>query len=162
MYGRTVLDFSLRQSLLIIIIMNDMGILGRIIPALLADKYFGIINTLIPAVGISGILLLAWIGITSTEGLFGWAIIYGITTNATQGLFPAAVSDLSTDPTRVGTRVGMILGVVSISSFTGPPIGGRLVAIHNGNYLYAQLFGGLTMVAACLTYILVGLKRPKR
>ncbi|KAM5343376.1 hypothetical protein ACJ41O_011913 [Fusarium nematophilum] len=137
-YGRTVLGFSLRQSLLAIIVMNGVGIFGRTIPALLADKYFGIVNTLIPAVGISGILLLGWNGVSSTEGLFAWAVVYGISANATQSLFPAAVGDLSTDPTRVGTKVGMILGVVSISSFTGPPIGGRLIAILDGGYLPVQ------------------------
>ncbi|KAJ3550171.1 hypothetical protein NM208_g116 [Fusarium decemcellulare] len=161
-YGRTVLDFTLKQSLLAIIVMNGVGLLGRTIPALLADRYFGILNTLIPSVGISGILLLGWTGVSSTEGLFGWAVIYGITANASQSLFPAAVGDLSTDPTRVGTRVGMVLGVVSISCFTGPPIGGQLVAIHDGNYLYAQLFAGLAMIVGCLTYVLVAFKRPKK
>lgn len=142
--------------------MNGVGIFGRVIPALLADKYFGIINTLIPAVGISSVLLLGWIGVSSTGGLYGWAVIYGIAANATQSLFPAAVGDLSSDPTRVGTKVGMILGVVSISSFTGPPIGGRLVALNHDDYLYAQLFAGLSMAAACLIYVVVVLKRPKR
>lgn len=158
-FGRSVLDFSLTQSLSVIIVMNGVGIFGRIIPALLADRYFGILNTLIPAVGVAGIVLLGWAGVSSTGGLFGWAVIYGFAANATQSLFPAAVGALSTDPTRVGTRVGMILGVVSISCFTGPPIGGQLIAYHNGNYLYAQLFGGLSILAGCLTYILVAIKR---
>lgn len=143
--------------------MNGVGLFGRVIPAILADKYFGILKTLIPAVGISGILLFGWIGVSSTEGLFGWAVIYGIAANATQSLFPAAVGDLSTDPTRVGTKVGMVLGIVSISCLTGPPIGGRLVAIHEGNFLYAQLFGGSTLLAGCLAYGLVAMNksRPK-
>ena len=142
--------------------MNGVGFLGRIIPALLADRYFGIVNTLIPAIGISGVLLLGWVGVSSAGGLFGWAVIYGITANASQSLVSTAVGDLSTDPTRVGTRVGMVLGVVSISSFTGPPIGGQLTAIHGGDYLYAQLFSGLSMVAGCLMYVLVAFKRPKK
>jgi hypothetical protein len=141
--------------------MNGVGLFGRVVPALLADKYFGILKTLIPAVGISGILLFGWIGVTSTEGLFGWAVIYGIASNATQSLFPAAVGDLSTDPTRVGTRVGMVLGVVSISSFTGPPIGGRLIAIHNGDFLYAQLFGGSTLLLGCLAYGFAALSKSR-
>ncbi|TIC91547.1 Riboflavin transporter MCH5 [Colletotrichum higginsianum] len=114
-FGRSVLDFSLTQSLLSIIVMNGVGLFGRVIPALLADRYFGILNTLIPVVGASGILILGWIGVSSTGGLFGWAVIYGIAANATQSLFPAAVGDLSTDPTRVGTKVGMILAVTLIA-----------------------------------------------
>lgn len=157
-----MLDFTLTESLLSIIVMNGVGLFGRVIPALLADRYFGILNTLIPVVGISGILILGWAGVSTTEGLFGWAVVYGIAANATQSLFPAAVGDLSTDPTRVGTKVGMILAVVSISSFTGPPIGGRLISLHGGNYLYAQLFGGMALLAGCLTYILVAWKRPKK
>ena len=137
--------------------MNGVGIFGRLVAAIVADRYFGIMNTLIPAVGITGILLLGWIGVTSTEGLFGWAVIYGIAANATQSLFPAAVGSLSKDPTRVGTRVGMILGVVSISSFTGPPIGGGLIALHGGLFFYAQLLGGLTLLGGCLVYTAVAL-----
>lgn len=68
---------------------------------------------------------------------FGWASVYGFAANGVQALFPAAVGELSTDPTRVGTKVGMILAVVSIPCFTGPPIGEQLAAINHGNYLYA-------------------------
>lgn len=142
--------------------MNGVGLFGRVIPALLADGYFGILNTLIPVVGVSGILILGWTGVSSTGGLFGWAVIYGIAANATQSLFPAAVGDLSADPTRVGTKVGMVLAVVGVACFTGPPIGGRLIAINDGNYLYAQLFGGLSMLASCGTYFLVACKRPRK
>ncbi|KAH6622478.1 major facilitator superfamily domain-containing protein, partial [Boeremia exigua] len=103
-FGRSTLSFSQTQSLLVIVVMNGVGLFGRVLPALLADRYFGILRTLIPAVGISGILQFGWIGVSSTEGLFGWAVVYGIAANATQSLFPAAVGDLSTDPTRVGTK----------------------------------------------------------
>ncbi|KAF6818055.1 MFS monocarboxylate transporter [Colletotrichum plurivorum] len=161
-FGRSVLDFSLTQSLLSIIVMNGVGLFGRIIPAMLADRYFGILNTLIPVVGASGILILGWAGVSSAGGLSGWAVVYGIAANATQSLFPAAVGDLSTDPTRVGTKVGMVLAVVGVACFTGPPIGGRLIAINDGSYLYAQIFGGLSMIVGCATYISVAFKRPKK
>ncbi|KAJ6783654.1 hypothetical protein PWT90_07580 [Aphanocladium album] len=161
-FGRTVLQFSRETSLSVIIVLNGVGIFGRVIPALLADRYFGILNTLIPAVLASGILLLAWIGVDSKDGLFAWAVIYGIAANATQSLFPAAVGDLSKDPTRVGTYVGMVLGVVSISCLTGPPVGGRLVGLHHGNFLYAQLFGGATLLVGAILYISVALLRSKR
>lgn len=137
--------------------MNGVGIFGRVFGALLADKYFGILNTLIPAVGITGILLVGWIGVTTVKALFGWAVIYGIAANTTQSLFPAAVGSLSKDPTRVGTRVGMILGVVSISCLTGPPIGGALISMNDGDFLYAQLFGGFTLLGGCLFYLAVAL-----
>jgi len=133
--------------------MNGVGILGRIIPAILADRYFGILKTLIPAITLSGILLLGWIGVSSSTGLIAWAAVYGVAANATQSLFPAAMGALTTDLTRMGTRVGMILGVVSFSSFTGPPIAGRLISINGGHFLYAQLFGGLSMLLGSLAYI---------
>lgn len=142
--------------------MNGFGLLGRVVPALLADRYFGILNTLIPCVGISSILVSGWTGVKTTAGQFGWASVYGFAANGVQALFPAAVGELSTDPTRVGTKVGMILAVVSIPCFTGPPIGGQLAAINHGNYLYAQLFGGFTMLAGCATYVLVAFSRSKR
>ena len=133
--------------------LNGVGILGRTIPSLLADRYFGILNLLIPATIGSGILLFGWIGVDSTGGLFAWAVVYGVCANATQTLFPAGVGDLSKDPTRVGTKVGMILGIVSISCLTGPPIGGQLVALRDGDYLYAQIFGGVTVIMGGLAYL---------
>ncbi|KAL1798510.1 hypothetical protein ACET3X_002547 [Alternaria dauci] len=160
-FGRTVLEFSQTQSLLSIVVVNGVGLFGRVIPALLADRYFGILNTLIPAAGVSGILLFGWIGVSSIEGQFAWAVIYGIAANATQSLFPAAVSDLSTDPTRVGTKVGMVFGFVSIACLTGPPIGGQLVALNNGSFLYAQLFAGFTLLAGCLAYVSVAINRSR-
>jgi hypothetical protein len=157
-FGRTVLDFSRTQSLLVLIVMNGVGLIGRIVPALLADRYLGILNTLVPMVGISGVMILGWAGVSSSGGLFGWAVIYGIVANATQSLFPAAVGDLSTDdPTRVGTKVGMVLGVVSIGCLTGPPIGGQLVALKDGDFLYAQLFGGFTLLGGSAMYLLAAI-----
>lgn len=47
-YGRQVLHLSSGDSLNLLITMNAVGILGRIIPALIADKFFGSFNTLIP------------------------------------------------------------------------------------------------------------------
>jgi len=139
--------------------MNGMGIFGRLGAGLLADKYFGILNTLIPAVGIAGIILIGWIDVTSVSGLFCWAAIYGIAANATQSLFPAAVGSLSIDPTRVGTRVGMILGVVSIACLTGPPIGGMLISLSHGDFFYAQLSAGVSLLAGCMIYLAVALLR---
>lgn len=142
-------------------IMNSVGMVGRIIAALIADKRLGILQTLIPTVCITGVVLLGWIGVDSTESQLVWAAIYGIFANAVQALLPGAMGELSKDPSRVGTRIGMILLVGSVSCLTGPPIGGRLIAINNGNYLYAQLFGGLSMVAGCLTFLLCFLRQAR-
>ncbi len=55
--------------------MNGIGLFILVFGAILADKYSEILNTSIPAVGITAILLLGRIGVTTTGAFFGWAAI---------------------------------------------------------------------------------------
>lgn len=56
-YGRQILHLSPGDSLNLLITMNAVGILGRIIPAFIADKFFGSFNTLIPFMAGVGIMV---------------------------------------------------------------------------------------------------------
>lgn len=125
--------------------LNCIGIPGRLIPALLADRYFGPFNTLIPAVFLSGLLLFIWIAVSTYNGLIAFVIVYGFWANAVQTLFPSTLSSLTTDMSKMGTRIGMNFTIVSIACLTGPPIAGALIQVGKGKFLYAQLFGGTTM-----------------
>lgn len=127
--------------------MNGIGVIGRVAPAVLADRYFGPLLVFIPLVAFSGVMLLCWIGVSSRAGLIIWAAFYGFFANAVQSQFPAsaglfALQDLS----KAGSRVGLIFTVSSIPCLTGPPIAARLIAMGHGSYLYAQIFGGVVML----------------
>ena len=127
-------------------LLNGIGIPGRLIPALLADRFFGPFNTLLPCVFFAGTMLLAWIAVNDLAGLYIFTAIYGFWANAVQTLFPSTLSSLTTDMTKMGVRVGMVFTIISIACLTGPPIAGALVQADDGGFLYAQIFGGTTMV----------------
>jgi sugar phosphate permease len=137
--------------------MNAIGIPGRLICGLAADKLLGPINALIPVTFCAGALLYIWIRVSTPSGLFGFCIAYGFFAAGVQSLFPAACASLSsTDMSKVGIRTGMCFSLVSVSCLTGPPIAGALVQRREGDFLFAQVFGGTALVGVLLRFLLRG------
>ena len=131
--------------------MNGVGIPGRILTAFLADRYLGALRTCILVVVPCGIIMLCWIAVHSHEGMFIWAMLYGLLANCALSQLPSSQAYLGAkDPQKSGTRVGMIMTVNSIPLLTGPYIAGKLIAFRDGDYLYAQLFGGLCILIGSL------------
>ena len=71
-----------------------------------------------------------------------------------QGLFPATLASLTTNLKKMGVRIGMVFSIISIACLTGPPLAGALIQKRQGDYLYAQMFGGTVMLCGAL--LLVG------
>ena len=141
-FGRNVLGISEKDSINNILIINGVGFFGRLIPAILADAYFGPLNTIIPFVLISGLLLYFWAAISSPGGLVGFAVVYGLFGAGIQSLFPATLTSLTMDMKKAGVRMGMVFTVVSVATLTGPPLAGALIQEDGGQYLHAQMFAG--------------------
>ncbi|KAF4869481.1 MFS transporter asaE [Colletotrichum siamense] len=144
-FSRDKLSFSYDTSIDILMIMNGVGAIGRVIPGFLADLFLGPLNVVTPAAAVCTILLFSWMAIKSAAGLYAWAVIYGIFGATVQGLFPAALSSLTTDLRKAGTRMGMVYSIVSFANLTGPPLAGALIKIGGGEYTYAFIFGGLCL-----------------
>lgn len=51
---------------------------------------------------------------------------------------------------RTGTRVGMILGFVSLANLTGPAVCGALIREQDGSYLGAQMFAGSSILLGAI------------
>lgn len=152
-YARNILGLSESESINDLLIINGVGLVGRLVPAYLADHYFGPLNTLIPFVGVAGLLLYCWAAVSSTGGLLAFDVIYGLFAAGIQSLFPATVSSLTTDGKKAGVRMGMIFTVVSFGCLTGSPLGGALVEKKGGGYLYAQMFAASVLTCGCATLI---------
>ncbi|KAJ6002516.1 hypothetical protein N7451_005063 [Penicillium sp. IBT 35674x] len=152
-FGQDIIGVSDYTSFSVLMIMNGLGLPGRLIPAFLSDRYTGPINMFIPVSGFAAVLLYCWIAINSYGGLIAFVVVYGFFGGGVQSLFPSALASLTDEPSKAGVRIGMIFSIVSIASLTGPPIAGALIDIHGGQYLYAQLFGGTSMVLGCLLLI---------
>ena len=153
-FGRAIIHVSPSTSYSLLLILNGVGVLGRIAPAFLADRYWGPLNLLIPTVFFAGLLLYCWAAIKSLNGQIVFVVIYGYFGAGVQSLFPTTCSSLTTDLQKMGVRIGMVFSIISIACLTGPPLAGALIQRRHGDYLYAQVFGGTVMI--CGSLLLVG------
>ncbi|KAI8933356.1 hypothetical protein NX059_009975 [Plenodomus lindquistii] len=149
-----VLGLPYGNAINILLVLNGIGVLGRIVPSYFSDKYTGPYNILIPFCFISAILLFFWPLVNSEAALYGWAITFGFFVAGFQGIFPAALTTLTKDMSKVGTRNGQGFAVVGLGTFIGPPIAGALIQSYGGNYLVAQLFAGATVFLGSCVLVL--------
>ncbi|KAH7128476.1 MFS monocarboxylate transporter [Dendryphion nanum] len=157
-FGRDIIQVSPSTSLTLLLVLNAIGVPARLLCNLTADR-LGPVNTLIPAVFAAGVLMLCWAAIRSLGSLYVFCVIYGFFGGGIQSLFPAACASLTTDLKKMGVRTGMCFSVVSIACLTGPPIAGALIQLKGGDYLYAQIFGGVALMGGTLT--LMGAKMAR-
>lgn len=144
-YARNVLGVSYQQSINLLLVQVAMGFLFRVLPTYYADKV-GRLNVLIPFAFVCGIMMFAWIGIKSLGTLYVFAAIYGSGSAVIQALWPAVIGNMTRegDLKKAGVRMGMAFTIVSVSSFTGPPLAGALIQMNDGNYIYANIWAALS------------------
>ncbi|WEW60408.1 hypothetical protein PRK78_005893 [Emydomyces testavorans] len=142
----TTTGVSPSERLTLLMIMNSLGTIGRLLPNALADYRTGPLNTIIPCTLATTIMLFAWTRVRDSRGLYAFAILYGFFGAGVQALFPAVLASLSPDPRKTGVRFGMVLSIVSVASLTGPPIAGALIQRRGGDYFWAQMFAGVSML----------------
>ncbi|KAJ5805472.1 uncharacterized protein N7503_003074 [Penicillium pulvis] len=152
-YAREVIGVDSSTSINLLLIMNGAGFFARILPNILADRYTGPVNLLIPVVVISSIILFCWISVTRVGELYAFSVFYGIFAASLQSLFPASLTSLTSDLKKIGVRTGMVLSIVSFAALTGSPIAGALVQRGNGSYLYAQCFAAASVFAGSMLLV---------
>ncbi|KAH8144515.1 uncharacterized protein LAJ45_11490 [Morchella importuna] len=130
-----------------LIIMNAVGLIGRLLPTFLADRYFGVLNIFAPVTICTGIIIVTWMTVETYKGMLVFVLVYGVFAAGVQALFPAAVAALTDDPAKAGTRIGMSFTVVSFGCVVGPPICGALIEAVDGDYVWAQTFCGVVLIA---------------
>jgi MFS-type transporter involved in bile tolerance (Atg22 family) len=108
-FGKTVIHINESCSLLLLIILKCGGFPGHIIPAYLADRSFGVFNTLLLLSLGTAVMLYGWTGIRNSASFYAFAVLYGIFANTVQTLFPATLTQLSADTSHVGARGVMVL-----------------------------------------------------
>ncbi|KAL5332823.1 MFS monocarboxylate transporter [Aspergillus crustosus] len=165
-FSRDIIGVSTSTSIYVLLIMNGIGLFGRVIPGLLSDKYTGPLNMLIPFSFTTGVVALCWAGVHNLSGVYAFAAFYGLVAAGIQSLFPATLSTLTTDLKKMGARMGMVMSVVGVAALIGSPIAGALVEQGDGDYLYAQMFMGSVIIAGSLCLIAarvakVGLHRAR-
>ena len=158
-YASAVLGIDTGTSLTMLLILNGVGVAGRILPAFISDRYIGPLYTLAPLAMMSGILYFSWIGVKSMSGLYVFAVVSGFVNGGCQGMGMAGLPSLTSDLRKMGARSGMILTIASVAALTGPPVTGALIQAGGGRYLYMQIWAGCGMIlAGC---IMIGARLAK-
>lgn len=161
-FATNVLHLPYGTAINVLLVLNGVGVLGRLIPSYFADQHFGCYNMLIPFCFASATVLFFWPLVKSSSGLYGWAVTYGFFVAGFQGMFPAVLTSLTKDMSRVGTRNGMGLAIIGLGTLVGPPIAGALIQSNGGSYLVAQLFGGATVFLGSLVLIIGRISKTGR
>jgi MFS family permease len=131
--------------------MNGLSVPARPITGYLADHVLGPINTFTIATLIQAGMVFAWIGIHSRADMYVFAVFFGFSNGASQGVFVGSLASLTEDPTKMGTRFGMVCTVVAFATLAGPPTAGAIIDRDGGRYIWAQVWAGLVIGVGSLT-----------
>lgn len=86
--------------------------------------------------------------------MYGFAVVFGVANGMVQGIFPGALSSLTKDPSKAGTRFGMVCTVLAFATLAGPPTAGAIIDSSGGRYLGAQIWGGsIVMLSVAMTMV---------
>lgn len=152
-FSSDIIGASDTTSIYLLMVMNGVGLVGRLIPNFMADQFTGPLNLLIPFSCSTALVAYCWAAVNNMDGLWAFAAFYGLSAAGIQSLFPATLSTLTTDLKKTGVRMGMVLSVVAVAALIGSPIAGALVSSDDGQYLYAQMFMGSAIIAGTVTLI---------
>ena len=112
----------------------------------------GNLAILIPCTFFSAILILAWIQVSSQEGLIAISVMYGFISGSIQAVVPATVAFLCPDLSKYGTRLGMTLALGGgIGLLIGAPIAGAI--LDSQSSADHQEYWGLLVFSGTLVFL---------
>lgn len=124
----TAFPISGLSAYYLISIMNAGGLVGRIIPNFIADKFVsGPILTQALAAIACGALAAGWTYIkASLAGLIVWVVVYGFVSGCVISLIPASAATLTPDMRTLGGRIGVLFAGNAVASLIGNPVAGAI------------------------------------
>lgn len=153
----TYIGYSETKANTTITITNCMGILGRYLPGILADK-IGPYNVMIMMMaGTSLSILLLWLAWATNSlnlaSIYVFSVIYGFFDSSVLSLAPSCIGAVS--PTsEFGQRYGTAYLCAGIVIFGGTIGGGAIIAEETlSNYRYYAIFCGLLYMLSTCCYI---------
>lgn len=165
-FARNALGASEATSINLLMALNGVGIVGRMLPAYVAQRWVGGLNMMIPLAMAAATILYCWIAVSSVTGLWVFAVTYGVVAHGLQSLFPIVLTSLTRDASKAGVRSGMGFTIMGLAVLTGSPIAGALIETDGGKFIGLQLFSATSMAASAAVLLLVrwvavGWKREK-
>ena len=142
-------------------ILNASSIPGRIALSFLADRA-GALETYTAISALSGASMLYWISVSDVGGSIAFAVMYGIFSGGVVSLAPVVLAHITSDLSRLGTRLGAVAILKGIGSLGGPPIAGAILDATD-KYLGVQLFGAFSLLlTASFSLLLLIILRRRR
>ncbi|KAK3351280.1 major facilitator superfamily domain-containing protein [Neurospora tetraspora] len=154
-YARNIVHFPTTSSVHLLIIANGVSVLGRPLAGYIADRHIGAINTFCIGTCILSVVLFSWMGVHTRAGMYVFSAFLGLSTGAAQGIYNGAMSNLTKDPRRFGTRFGMINTTVAFAALAGPPTAGAIIDHDGGRYKWAQVWAGTVVLHASMIFMAV-------
>lgn len=139
------LGMTYSAASILIMVVNGAGLPFRVIVPLFSDR-LGPLNVLLPVTLTWVIVAFCWVAVRDIGGYYAFTAVYGATSGAFQCLLPTTIASITDRLDKVGTRMGMAFAIVSISSMTGPPVGGALQASGSHPYLGPQLWAACSVL----------------
>lgn len=132
-------------------ILHAVGILGRIIPPLIADR-IGRYNVMIVLAFLTGVVCLGlWIPIRNDAGVLAFTAAFGLLSSGLTSIGPTLIAQIS-DIREIGARTGTAFAFQSFGVLTGSPIASAIVDARGGDYLGLQLFCGFSILASSVVF----------
>ena len=140
-YAQLSLRVTTTYAFDLLAILNAGSFLGRILPALFAQRFGPAVTVALGAISL-GILILAWLGIHNVPGITVWAVLIGFMSGLNVAIPSAVIPLLSPSRDVVGARTGMAWSGAAFAALIGSPIAGALVDTKTNDYAHGQAFGG--------------------
>lgn len=144
-------NHGMKLEFWMLIFLNVGSIPGRIVPSIIADRYFHPLKVLAATTSAATGLAFCWIAIKhSTSALIAWCFLYGFCSGAFVSLQGAAVASMTSDLRTIGTRFGINMFAGALGILIGSPVGG---AIFPESWPGAQSFCAGTLLLATLSIV---------
>lgn len=145
-FAREIIGVSQLESINFVLITNAVAMPARPLLGYVADRYIGPVNTFGLSCIALGIMAFGWMGVHTRADMYAYSVVMGFVNGAAQGIFSSAVSSFVQDVRKMGTWIGMAFALCGFATLAGPPTMGAIIDICDGEYLWAQLWVGITIV----------------
>lgn len=131
--------------------MSAVGIPARGFAGFAADSMIGPMNVYIISTVLLGIITVTWIAVSSNAGMYVFVVFWGLANGCLQAAFGGSLAGLTTDPTKMGTRYGMVCTLLAVATLAGPPTAGAIIDNSGGSYLPAQIWAAVVILLGAST-----------
>jgi predicted MFS family arabinose efflux permease len=143
----------------LLIIINAASIFGRIVPNFFADT-IGLLNISAPFCCTCTIIAFCWTSVTSPGQAIVFCLFYGFFSGTFVSISPLALAALATDPTLVGTHMGMGFTCGGLGLLIGNPVAGLL--LDNYGWIGPAMFCGAASAMATVCILMARISKTGR